>query len=268
MIRFDNISAFYDDIIIVPTQIFDQYDARFLKFALDFETLKCQSPADVESDLIFTYRTDKYTYISKKLLYDTQTAIEDFATWGQYGNITQYFWGLPVDSKILARYNRMMTYKIADLLLQNGYIVPMETIHSISIPRIEISNYADDKVLTKQLGDIDSMFFSEQTRTLYLIEYKNYQMLVSREGDLKAELSKVSRENTPSKVLERQKYVTGHIENCIDILFQNRFNAQDVAVRSIILTTKPCYYFYVNEAQDYDYMDWVEFERKVLDNEL
>lgn len=262
----DNISHPNDDIVIVPAHTFRHYDRQFQEFISSFEAKKCKSPADAESDLIFAYKTDDYVYISKKILYDTQAALESFLTWGQYENITQYFWGLRVDRKILRNYNRLMTYKIVDLLLANGYVVPMETVKGISIPRIEISNYTTDKKLAKNLGDLDSMFFSEHTNTLYLIEYKNYQMLVSREFDLSAEISKVCKDNTPEKVRKRHEYIVNHIAHCIDALFQNHCDVQNV--KSIILTTKPCCFFYIYESQGYDYMDWVEFEQKVLNKEL
>lgn len=63
-----------------------------------------------------------------------------------------------------------MTYKVVDLLLANGYIIPMEIKEGLSIPRIEISNYVVDKNLRNKLGDIDIIFYSEYTKTLYLVE--------------------------------------------------------------------------------------------------
>lgn len=264
----DNKGHPYDDIVIVPAHTFYHYDRQFQEFISSFEAKKCHNPADAESDLIFAYKTDDYIYISKKLLYDTQAALESFLTWGQYESITQYFWGMRVDRKILRNYNRLMTYKIVDLLLANGYVIPMQTVNGKPIPRIEISNYTTDKRLAKKLGDIDSMFFSEHTNTLYLIEYKNYQMLVSRELDLSAELSKVEKDDAPEKVRKRHEYIVDHIahSHCIDTLFQSHRDVQKV--KSIILTTKPCCFFYIYESQKYDYMDWVEFEQKVLNKKL
>ena len=110
------------------------------------------------------------------------------------------------------------------------------------------------------------MFFSTYTKTLYLIEYKNYQMIVSRKGDLSAECSKVEREDTPAKVLKRHEYIAEHVADCMNTLFQIHCTAQNV--KSIILTTKPCYYFFIQDSVGYDYMDWVEFERKVIGKEL
>lgn len=266
MISHDRMSDPRDDVIIIPTYVFKGYDKQFKGFITNFESEKCLNPSDSETELIFSYKTDNYVYISKKILSDTQRAIEDFIVWGQYENITKYFWGRPIDQKALRDYNRLMTYKIADLLLTYGYITPMETFKGLSIPRIEISNYVADKELKNKLGDIDLMFYSEYTKTLYLIEYKNYQMLISREGDLSSEVSKVNRENTPEKVYKRHRYICDNIKYCRGILFQNENEILDI--KSIILTTKPCYYFYINESEKYEYMEWIEFENKIMGKEL
>ena len=134
------------------------------------------------------------------------------------------------------------------------------------IPRIEISNYVEDKKQRNELGDIDILFYSENTQILYLIEYKNYQMLVSRLGDLGADISKVERENTSEKVKKRQQYISENVEKCVEMLFGKKYNIKDI--KSIILTTKPCWYFYVNKSKDYIYMDWIEFENKILEKKL
>lgn len=258
----DNMSNHEDDIIIIPIYIFNKYDKKLQSFIINFEAKKFRIPSNPETELIFSYKSGNYFYVSKKILHDTQTIIEDFITWGQYESVTKYFFGRTVDQKTLRNYNRLMTYKIADLLLANGYIIPMESVKGISIPRIEISNYVINKKLKNQLGDIDLMFYSEYTKTLYLIEYKNYQMIISKDGDLSAEVSKVERENTPKKVNKRYEYICSNIEYCRDNLFEK---ISDILyIKSIILTTKPCYYFYVNKSENYEYMDWVEFEDKAL----
>ncbi len=266
MISSDNISNPIDDIIIVSTHDFNGYDKKFQNFINNFEAKKCQSPYDTESELIFAYKTDNHVYISKKILNDTQIFIEDIIVWGQYGNITKYFFDKSVDQRALSAYNRLMTYKIADLLLANGYTLPMESVNGLLVPRIEISNYVTGKEMKNKLGDIDLLVYSEYSKILYLIEFKNYQMMISREGDLSAEVSKVDREKTPDRVSERNKYFCQNIENCKEILFKNRFDI--IEVKSIILTTKPCYYFYINQSEKYEYLDWVEFENKVLEKKL
>ena len=142
----------------------------------------------------------------------------------------------------------------------------METVKGLLVPRIEISNYVIDKEMKNRLGDIDLIVYSEYSKNLYLIEFKNYQMMISRERDLSAEVSKVSREKTPERVMERYKYICHNIEICKEILFKKRFEIS--GVKSIILTTKPCYYFFLNKAETYEYLDWVEFENNVIEKKL
>ena len=266
MITSDNKSDPLDDIIIVSTYDFNSYDKFPQNFITNFEAKKCQTPYDTESELIFAYKTDSYVYISKKILNDAQMFIESIISWAQYGSFTKYFFGRSVNQRILRIYNRFMTYKIADLLLINGYILPMETVKGLLVPRIEISNYVLDKEMKNRLGDIDLIVYSEYSKILYLIEFKNYQMMISRERDLSAEVSKVSREKTPERVMERYKYICHNIEICKEILFKKRFEIS--GVKSIILTTKPCYYFFLNKSETYEYLDWVEFENNVIKKKL
>ena len=262
----DNFSNPNDDIIIVSIYKSKKYNKKFCEFMEMFEASKCNNPSDPESDLIFSYIAKDLIFISKKILDDTQLAIETFMTWGQYENVIKYFFGTSINQKVLRDYNILMTYKVVDLLISNEYIVPMNNWRGALIPRIEISNYVEDKKQRNELGDIDILFYSENTQILYLIEYKNYQMLVSRLGDLGADISKVERENTSEKVKKRQQYISENVEKYVEMLFGKKYNIKDI--KSIILTTKPCWHFYVNKSKDYIYMDWIEFENKILEKKL
>ncbi|MFC4805664.1 hypothetical protein [Filifactor villosus] len=216
----DNLSVVpNDDIISVPIYKLKKYNKKFCGFIEIFEARKCSNPSDPESDLFFSYRTKDFIFISKKILYDTQSAIETFITWGQYENVIKYFFGTTINQKILRNYNLLMTYKVVDLLISNKYIVPMNNWQRILIPRVEISNYVEDRKRRNELGDIDILFYSENTQILYIVEYKNYQMLVSRLGDLGADISKVERENTSEKVKKRQRYISDNVEKYVEMLF-------------------------------------------------
>lgn len=261
----DNINNPNDDVIMAPTNVFNKYDKQFQTFIMNFEAEKCKDSLDEEADLIFSYKTKEYIYISKKILHDAQEIIEKFLTWGQYDNLIEYFLEKPSNEKVLRDYNRLMTYKIADLLVQNNYSVPMKKEKKKIVPWIEISKYTQSKEQRNRLGDIDIFFYSEK-KILYLIEYKNYQMMVSKEGALSAEISKVKREKTPEKVIKRQKFIENNLEECCKIIFGEK--KEVVKVKSIILTTKPCYYFFKNESEDYEYMDWIEFKDKVEGKEF
>ena len=85
--------------------------------------------------------------------------VEDSITRSQYENITRYYFNLPIGQKTLKDYNRLMTYKIVELLLLQGYITPMENSNGLIIPRIGISNYLISKVDSNKLGDIDVIFW-------------------------------------------------------------------------------------------------------------
>ena len=56
------------------------------------------------------------------------------------------------------------------------------------------------------------------------------------------------------------------LKNVQIYFFKKKYHIRDI--KSIILTTKPCWYFYVNKSKDYIYMDWIEFENEILGKEL
>ncbi|GGH67867.1 hypothetical protein GCM10008014_49750 [Paenibacillus silvae] len=261
-----NLSLPEDDIVIICRNDFEVLDERFRIFLNTFEVSNCTNPFEIENELFFTYATSRYIYISKKIMLDAQTIIEDFNVWGQYENLSKYYFNLNKNEEILAKYNCLMTYKVADVLRSAGYIVPLEKKKSLKIPRVEIKHYTESEECSRSLGDIDVMFYSRKTKILFLVEYKNYQMMVSRQGDLSSEISKVKREGTEQKVLLRQEYVKGNIKKIMNDFFLCTYEIR--FVRSILLTTKPNYFFYANKSQDYYYMDWVEFEEKLKKQEL
>lgn len=256
-----------DSIIKIPIDKINLLTPELQKFIHSFEASKCKNPSDNETELIFSFKTKYHYYISKKLLHDTRNAINSFATWGQYENIFEYFFETHLDTKIKNNYNKFLTYKIADLLLTNNYILPTNLEKDLVIPRIEISNYSKDKKLAKKLGDLDLIFYSKKSKILYIIEFKNYQMLVSRMDDLSTEYSKVKSKDTPHRINKRHKYACEHVED-FKILFREK-SFEISKITSILLTTKPCFYFYTKESMEnkcFDYMDWIEFKEKVEKN--
>ena len=266
-----NKSEFYknryaEDVVITRKDLFSKYNNEFLAFVENFEAKKCQNPTDIEAELIFLYDTGKYVFISKGIMCDALEILNTFISWGQYGNLSKYFWNIPVDQQILRKRNRIMTYKIADILLEYRYILPIEKVNGNIIPRIEIANYTSDKMKAKALGDIDLIFYSSYTKTLYLVEYKNYQMMVSSGTALNAEVSKVKREDSPQKVVNREKYVKNNLEKCVKNLFGNELDIK--TIKSIILTTKPCFYFYLHKSDQYMYMEWIEFQEMISKKKL
>lgn len=158
-----------------------------------------------------------------------------------------------------------MTYKIADILIQNDYVLPIENKNinnkKIILPRIEIDKLLKGKN-QKKLGDFDILFYSPYTNVLYNLEYKNYQMMITEEGCLHKEIEKVKDDNVVIKTLEREKYLLENLQIVKKCLFSERIEIKDV--KTIILTTKPNLYFYVNENNFYLYYEWNEFKSKVI----
>lgn len=257
-----------DDMLILDKLSYMRLSSRFKNFIEMFEARRSKKPSDPENDLIFSYKSHDYIYISKFCMCITQEIIEKFITWGQYENLIQYYFSLSRKESLLKRYNKLMTFKIADILIKNRYILPIEQYkikgEKLQIPRVEIQNYTD-KANGRILGDIDVLFFSPHTNKIYVVEYKNYQMYVTGNNNLSSDISKVQREDTLSKVCKRKQYVLQHKDEILKNIFDLEMENERCEIMALILTTKPNFYFFANSYNndDFMYMDWIEFKEKV-----
>lgn len=253
-------------ILRIPIIEFNLLDSRIRDYLLAFDTDKCKNPLDPESELIFTYCHGMDYYIAISVMPITQEQIEKFSMWGQYSKVLNYYFNQNANQRIANKYNRLLTYRIVDLLLNNDYVIPSERKHNFSVPMIELKHYTSDKKKCGSLGDIDLSFYSPFTNTVYLIEFKNYQMIVNLSNNFSYDLEKASRDNVDERVLEREDYISANIEDFFSIIYKKVY--PNCAIRSIILTTKPCFYFFLNPPTNYDYYDWIQFKKRIENNEL
>ncbi|WP_455795530.1 hypothetical protein [Clostridium butyricum] len=261
-----NISNPRDDLIIIRRDGLNDstsIEKRFVEFILLFSAKTSKQAVDVENELIFSYISENYVYLSKSCMKFTQDIIETFGTWGQYNDkLLKYYFNINIPSKLQSDYTKLMTYKIADLLYTNGYRLPRDSRDNL-LPLIEIQKYYPN--YSKDDGDIDVLFMSEKRKIIYNLEYKNFQMLITKENDLSSEINKVEKTKVFQHVRHREKL----IKNNMKYILNNFFNIDDgdFKVKSIILTTKPNFYFYKNKQTDIEYLEWTEFLRKVYKTE-
>lgn len=240
------------------------FSNKMQKFILRF-TLNCEKILDDYNfefkELIFGYSDDKYLYIAKKIMMDTQEIIGNFCIYGQYNDLINNYYPNNYD-KIKNIYNKFMTYKVADLLLSNNYIVPMEkkryNSRTIIIPRIEIKDYPNTKKY--DIGDIDVLFYSTYTNSIYILEYKNYEMFITSKGALEKEEKKINRDNVLSRMTERKQAFEENVNEVLDKYFKIH-SKENVQVKSIVLSTKPNYY--LRQCKEIYYLDWIDFKEKV-----
>ena len=139
-----------DDTLIIKNIDIENSTEEIKKFISIFEAHNCKKCTDIENELIFAYKCDRYLYISRFCMEITQELIENFFIYGQYENLFTYYFQSKRDEKLLLKYNKLMTYKIADVLLTNKYILPKEKMkirgNSTYVPRIEIKNYVNKLV--------------------------------------------------------------------------------------------------------------------------
>lgn len=255
------------EVLRIPKTVFERLESNLKKFLLNFDVNICKSPIDSEAEFAFLYKYNDYYYIGLSVMNTSQAMIEDFISWGQYPELLKYYFNRSTNTSILQSYNRLLTFKIADLLITNGYVLPSEKKNKTQVPMIEIQRYSNNKTKCRELGDIDLAFYSPFTKTLYIIEFKNYQMMISRLKDLSSEISKFEREETSRKVIARKSYVSECIDEFISTVFRDE--SLDVCqVKSIVLSTKPCFYFFLNDSIEYAYYDWIDFERIIRQQEL
>lgn len=260
-----------DDILVLDSLSYLGLSKKFQQFIENFEARKSINPTDSGNELIFAYKTKNTIYISKFCMNVTQEMIEKFSAWEQYENLIQYYYNFKRVEALLSKYNKWMTYKIADLVFKNGYILPFEQQkvkgEKMQIPQIEIKNYIDKKK-SKALGDIDVLFYSPYTNILYVLEYKNYQMYVTGNQNISSDISKLEREDTVLKVCRRMAYVVQHKEKILSGILH--IQIENCEVLSIILTTKPNFYFFVNRHENDGIlsMEWVEFRKKAERHQL
>lgn len=256
-----------DDIIVISKKDYEKINSGKFKQFLDIFSINKHSEMDRdENELAFAYFDTGYVYCSKIMMRLAQELIEKFLKWCQYENLMCYYYNIKKIKENKNYYNKIMTYKIADRLLLSQYVLPMEkkTINNkkLILPRVEIKKPLKSKS-PNDLGDYDVLFYSPHTRILYSLEYKNYQMLITEEGCFGKEIEKVEKDNVVSQALKREKYLLKNLDSIKNNLFLEKIDIKEV--KTIILTTKPNLYFYVNRSDDYLYYEWNEFERKIVD---
>lgn len=252
--------------VIIKNPDYHLLDSKTKKFLEIFEAKRCKEPFDNESELIFTYITDKYTIISLFMVQITQELIEAFSSWGQYESLVGYFFDLTRNyTKIKSKYNKLMTYKIADLLFSNKYILPLSHIgpknKKLCIPQIELKNYSELRKSGNDPGDIDVLFYSPHTKILYVLEYKNYEMYISGQTCYMADAEKVEDKNIIKKHMCR-KFL---IEQSLDVIREKFFKniwIEAKKVTPIVLTTKPNFYQYSHDIAEVLFMDWIVFKEE------
>lgn len=262
-IQRDKLKIYNNEITIIEKSKIIFYGKRFNEFIKKFSATGNEDLEENQNELIFSYIDKNYVIISDFIMKNAQHIINFSLEKNQYPKLVNYYFGFNEIEANKNIYNKIMTYKVADLLLSNSYKVPLQKVkkdktNKIDFPLIDIIKYPGYK---NEYGDLDVLFLSPFTNTLYIIEYKNFQMMVSRKEDLSDDSYRVVNKDVITKVLRRETIIKDNVSECIKRYFEDY--SKNVTVKSIILTTKPNFYFYKNEIKDYIYCDWTKFKEKV-----
>lgn len=266
-----------DDLIIFnKSQFLNLKNERFKGFISIFSNKKIEEPEKIENELIFSVFYSKYVFVSKSMMSYTQNMIEEFLKMDDFESITEYYFGFRNIKNNIGKFDRLLTYYIADLLKNNGYVLPLENTRKkkenklLTIPKVEIRNIGTKdlrKIDGKDIGDIDILFYSKVTKVLYNLEFKNLQMHITDSDFLTKDINPVIKKQVVKKTLCREAFIEGNETEIKKELFENTIDISEI--KSIILTSKPNYYFYkYKDEKGYKYLDWIEFkdliERKKL----
>ena len=201
----------------------------------------------------------------------TEEAFESFIKWGHYNELLDYYYKTPnkIQINLDKEYSKLLSYKVADLLINEGYILPLEkkrlpNSKKITIPRVDIQKIGSHKIN----GDIDVLAFSKYTNTLLNIEYKNFQMGITTSNYINSEINRGTRKEYVKKALCREKELS-NIHNELKILFEDKIG-KNYKIKTIILSSNPNYYFNINDKDNefYDFFDWKKFYELIQEKKL
>ena len=264
-----------DEIFVIKNEFIRFFDKKLQDYIERFE-IKClqsitKNPFDERWDFVCCYKSKKYIIISPNLLMRNSEIIKYMAErcCGS-DSVIKVFFNYVIDDRFKKNYDVYMVYKIADVLINNEYIVSCEKKSDKYIPRVNIKNFLKDKRICNNSGDIDAVFFSPYTSVIYLVEYKNVQMLPSRCGDLKYDIRKMKKWKIYEHVRNRETLVKDNASEFVEQVFEkDKIYVEGFRdVKSIILTTTPNFYFYQYPTDEFICMDWTEFKLKVINRDF
>lgn len=196
---------------------------------------------------------------------------EKFLLSGHY--IEAYKKGIS-SNKIFTKAQRNMSkffsYCVADLLANNGYILPTEIVNKkecirAEIDKIEIEN---ENILKdsngKALGDIDVLAINIDKKEILLFELKYYKPAISIHDLFVRDKSLIVDKRVLEHIQAREKAISSHKRGVVKYILGKCDG--DYRVRSFLLTARTNYYGLIEN--EVEYITWAELVKKVEQNRL
>lgn len=222
-------------------------------------------------ELFCFFEVDDFVMFGGIDVVQTFGIFEKFLLSGHY--IEAYKKGIS-SNKIFTKAQRNMSkffsYCVADLLANNGYILPTEIVNKkecirAEIDKIEIEN---ENILKdsngKALGDIDVIAINIDKKEILLFELKYYKPAISIHDLFVRDKSLIVDKRVLEHIQAREKAISSHKRGVVKYILGKCDG--DYRVRSFLLTARTNYYGLIEN--EVEYITWAELVKKVEQNRL
>ena len=222
-------------------------------------------------ELFCFFEVDDFVMFGGIDVVQTFGIFEKFLLSGHY--IEAYKKGIS-SNKIFTKAQRNMSkffsYCVADLLANNGYILPTEIVNKkecirAEIDKIEIEN---ENILKdsngKALGDIDVLAINIDKKEILLFELKYYKPAISIHDLFVRDKSLIVDKRVLEHIQAREKAISSHKRGVVKYILGK--GDGDYRVRSFLLTARTNYYGLIEN--EVEYITWAELVKKVEQNRL
>lgn len=222
-------------------------------------------------ELFCFFEVDDFVMFGGIDVVQTFGIFEKFLLSGHY--IEAYKKGIS-SNKIFTKAQRNMSkyfsYCVADLLANNGYILPTEIVNKkecirAEIDKIEIEN---ENILKdsngKALGDIDVLAINIDKKEILLFELKYYKPAISIHDLFVRDKSLIVDKRVLEHIQAREKAISSHKRGVVKYILGKCDG--DYRVRSFLLTARINYYGLIEN--EVEYITWAELVKNVEQNRL
>lgn len=222
-------------------------------------------------ELFCFFEVDDFVMFGGIDVVQTFGIFEKFLLSGHY--IEAYKKGIS-SNKIFTKAQRNMSkyfsYCVADLLANNGYILPTEIVNKkecirAEIDKIEIEN---ENILKdsngKALGDIDVLAINIDKKEILLFELKYYKPAISIHDLFVRDKSLIVDKRVLEHIQAREKAISSHKRGVVKYILGKCDG--DYRVRSFLLTARTNYYGLIEN--EVEYITWAELVKNVEQNRL
>lgn len=231
-------------------------------FIKHFSNNNISNSFDEKNDFTFALFERDKLFIDVWLLEYTYNVLNTFILWGHYNKLYNDLFDeklLREFAKLNKKFNKLLTYYIADILEYSGYILPY---NGQKYPTIDIKKINNINIY----GDVDILAYSPITNTILNIEYKNYQMSLSNEKFYHSELKRVGDDDIFNKIEKRGNQLSENINIVKEYL---SLNDKDVLhVKNYLISTRVNYSIFENNESSVNHFTSYEFIKLIENREL